>query len=506
MKQFFILFLTLTLLALTPAKTHSQSPASTQKPGQYLEIKPAADGKSFTITPKTTQESGWGLIELVNPKTNNVERVLYAGRISRETPVILHVDDKLKPGSYLLRLRDGVSLSYEKNIPRPDAPSGKWICPSVLILHNGCLFIGDSGLAVPEIVAKRSPQLTWATRDGKTVTGICARVEDGNALIIASDPALGVVPVDPEKQTPQLVAVAKDVQQQTADWRLQIKLNIPMIVKLGPDGQPVQNWAEKGFFRNVPNAGSGTMHGVAIDDAGCLYLSNESQILSIGTLGLLEKNGIGAYPGNPPRSLAASGPSKLYIIPYTGYAKLHVADRTKPDSAANLYFISPFRNGSWTTNALAADNDANLYQVDSTGNLVKYIDNGKTVEEKYFITPEPLLCYLGGISLSKGLIWGAARGPGPGPFWDSGGGGEIALFFDNSQSLSLVTRIGTPGQNTDPIEFLNPRATAMTPDHKHLYVAEDGLPNTDGPPGNARISRFKIKANLEDSAPIQIGK
>ncbi len=500
MKQTILLAVILILTLFTPI--HAQPP----KPGQSLDIKPSADGKSFTITPRATQDAAWGLIELVNPKTGNVERVLYAGRISRETSIAFTPDVSIKPGEYLLRLRDGITLAFDRPVLRPDSPTGQWVNPTHLAWHNGFLFIGEAGFNTPEIVAQRSPELTWATRDGKTVKGICARVEEGNALIIASDPALGVVPVDPDKQAPDVTVVVRDVQKQTADWRALIKFQRPFIIKLGPDGKPASNWGDHGYCRDAPIY-PGTMHGLTADENGSLYMPyNDASTVVIGPLGLLEKRNVGDFTGNAPRSVAAAGPKKLYVVPYTGYLKLFVCDRTLDGAAANLYTVSPFKNGSWITNCIAADASGNVYMADPHGTLTKYTDTGKTVEENYVSTPDPVPQQLGGISLSKNLVWLAAHGPGPGPFWDSGGGGEVLLFYDSGKSLSLLARFGTPGLNTDPIEFLNPRATLMTPDHKQLYVAEDGLPNTDGPPGNARVSLFKIKAAFEDATPIQIPK
>jgi hypothetical protein len=509
MKQTLLLALALTLLLFT-TQARAQS-TSASKPTHALDIKTSPDNKSFIITPKSTQDASWGLIEVVHAKSGNVARVLHAGRITRDTSITFTPDSSLnlKPGEYVVRIRDGISLAFDKPIPRPDSPDGKWVNPTHLALQNGFLYIGEAGAAIPEIVAQRSPELTWNTRDGKTVKGICARVEDGNALIVVTDPAtstVSVVPVDPGTQTPAASAVAMDVMKQTSDWRALIKHSQPFVVKLGPDGKPASNWGNQGYWRDIP-VSSGVMHAMALSDDGNLYMpAGDNTVQYAGPLGLREQRNIGDFTGTAPRSLAVAGSSKLYVVPYTGYTRLFAADRTKTGAAANLYNVTPFRNGSWITNSITADDQGNIYMADEPGNLVKIVDTGKTLEEKYVHTAEPKFYGLGGVNLSKGIITAAVHGPGPGPFWDSGGGGEIALFFDDGKALKLLARIGTPGQSTDPIEFLNPRSVVITPDHKYLYVAEDGWTNTEGPPGNARVSRFILKSTLEESVPLQINK
>ena len=105
---------------------------------------------------------------------------------------------------------------------------------------------------------------------------------------------------------------------------------------------------------------------------------------------------------------------------------------------------------------------------------------------------------------SAGLVWVAAHGPGPGPFWDSGGGGEVLLFCDDGSKITLIECFGTPGVAANRLEFLNPSAVVMTPDHQELWVVEDGLANADGPPGNARVRHFKIRAAHSEEAPLEL--
>ncbi len=501
------LTLLLALLAFTAAAYAQPSP--TPKPPKpvthALDVKPSADGKSFTITPNTIEDTTWGLIELINAKTGNVERVLHAGRISLETSITFTPDAALNlKNDYLIRMRDGISIAFDKSIPRPDSPDGKWVSPSHVLLQNGFLYIGEAGAPTPDLVPKRSPELTWNTRDGKTVKGVCTLVENGNANIIPTDLTPAYVLVDPGTQSPAASAVAMDVQKQTTDWRNLTRFNQPFVVKLRPDGTTAPNWGDRGYWRDGPWS-PGNMAALAVDDGGSLYAPARDVTIDVaGPLGMLEKRTVGLWAA--PRSVAVAGPTKIYSLPVTSFQRFYSGDRTKTGEAANLLAISPFRNASVITNCMAADAAGNIYFADAENNLVKCVDTDKAIEEKYLVNPEPKLFGLGGVSLSKNLIWAVAHGPGPGPFWDSGGGGEIALFHDNGKALTLLARYGTPGQNTEQLEFLNPRSIVMTPDHKYFYLAEDGAPNSDGPPGNARVSRFTIKAILEDAIPLPLTK
>src|SRR6185436_11985001 len=95
----------------------------------------------------------------------------------------------------------------------------------------------------------------------------------------------------------------------------------------------------------------------------------------------------------------------------------------------------------------------------------------------------------------------ACHGPGFGPYWDSGGGGEIVLYWDDqdAKKLKIILRYGAPGSGDAPTEFLNPASAVMSRDQTDLWVTEDGLQNREGPPGNARVRRYIIKsAQTED--------
>jgi hypothetical protein len=50
---------------------------------------------------------------------------------------------------------------------------------------------------------------------------------------------------------------------------------------------------------------------------------------------------------------------------------------------------------------------------------------------------------------------------------------------------------------------MNPSSAVQTPDHLELWVVEDGLPNGDGPPGNARVRKFRITSAKSEEAPLE---
>ena len=125
-----------------------------------------------------------------------------------------------------------------------------------------------------------------------------------------------------------------------------------------------------------------------------------------------------------------------------------------------------------------------------------------------------------------GLVMVAAHGPGYGPFWDSGGGGEVVLFWDDMQgkAIRLISRWGEPGvaasepvakstgpDRSDPkvaralpMNFLNPSSAALSPDHLDLWITEDSLNNVEGPPGNARVRRFKLNATRTEEIELDL--
>ena len=89
-----------------------------------------------------------------------------------------------------------------------------------------------------------------------------------------------------------------------------------------------------------------------------------------------------------------------------------------------------------------------------------------------------------------------------GPQWDIDGG-EVVLLWDDGEIIQLVQRFGLPGVAANNLQFMNPSAAVQPPDHLALWVVEDGLPNGEGPPGNARVRKFRITSSKSEEAPLE---
>ncbi len=101
----------------------------------------------------------------------------------------------------------------------------------------------------------------------------------------------------------------------------------------------------------------------------------------------------------------------------------------------------------------------------------KIHDTGKEIKEGYLASTDDKMYAPMGLLAGGSLVWIADHGPGPGPFWDSGGGNEIILFWDNGEKLVLLERYGTGGKARDRLEFINPCATVQSPDHMEFLCS-----------------------------------
>jgi hypothetical protein len=483
---------------------------------RMIDIKPSEDGKGQTITVRSKQDSGFALVELVNTKTKAVERVLYAGTISDSVTVHAFADDRLKPGTYMVRVRDGIDVVLDKVIDRPDTKDGKWVNPSGLCLQNGAIYVVDGGLETPALVLDPNPEKEWVNDKKEKVKGTFVTYTTAVADAVTIKPSdnpnvtltltLSFQPVD-------LQEFVKVQGQKQADWAALRAKRLPHIVKMNLDGSKVTNWGASGVL-DLAKTGipPGWLRTFVVDESGVGYLpSSGHHALRVGQLGIWDdKYTVGGWDNNPAgpvctvwvANLAAVGPKKLYI-PNNGYANAKIYDPTKPAFEGILFATAQARNFS-LPNAIAADAGGNVYMCDQSNLIVKLQDNGKAWTEKYFTDPELKLFLPTGITTSASLVLFGSHGPGPGPFWDSGGGGEFVILWDNGKELARVTRFGAPGFVLENKEFLNPSGIAITPDHSALIVAEDGMVNTDGPAGNARVTRWRLKHLVEDSAPVEL--
>ncbi len=197
----------------------------------------------------------------------------------------------------------------------------------------------------------------------------------------------------------------------------------------------------------------------------------------------------------------AMGPGRRLYLPNGGSFQIY--DRTKLGFEGFLYGI-PLDKMNYTglPRCIAADRTQSIcYIINRSSQIWKYEDTGKELKPLYASDGGEKLAYPTGPSASAGQIWVAAHG-GP-PLWDSEGH-EVALFWDNGAEIQLVERFGGPGKAEDKVQFMNPSTAILTPDHLALWVVEDGLPNDEGPPGNARVRRFHTEATQSAEAVVDL--
>jgi len=200
----------------------------------------------------------------------------------------------------------------------------------------------------------------------------------------------------------------------------------------------------------------------------------------------------------------ALGPDQRIYLHILDYGAIRVYDRTKNGLDGCLYSAAHNHAlGGSLPRCLAANRMGALYLCTSTKQILKLVDTGKELRTAYCSEPEPRMILPTGLSVSGDLIWVAANGPGD-PFWDSGNGEEVLLFWDNGEEIQLVEQYGKAGTGRDKLEFMNPSATAQSGNHLELWVAEDGMANPEGPSGNARVRRFKITSSESEEAVFNL--
>jgi hypothetical protein len=414
--------------------------------GSAITVEPVANPAGVRISVQPPTNGGWALVQIVDPATGNVLKTVHAGRIRPRDSHVVVASDQLPAGSYKIRYRQGVELTLAGDVKRPDPKQPTWLNPTDLVLSGPWIYILDSG----EKVETPTPEPT------------------------------------PEK-------LLKDA----------------CIFKMDRQGKPDPSFGEAG---RLALPGLWGLNAFVVEPGSTrLILSHLGHQVNV-----YDPNGkpteqiIGSWDGDPhgPKctvwcNAIALGHGNRIYIPAPGYGNGKVYDRTKNGFDGIMYrFEIPDVNG--IGRMICTDQKGAVYTSGSSNFITRYIDDGTTCKPAYKSDPELKLAKPTGGSASGDLTWWAAHGPGFGPYWDSGGGGEVVLFWDTGKELKLVDRYGIPGTAADKMQFLNPCAVIMDPTHNEVFILEDGTPNKEGPRGNARVRRFELKAKHSEEVTFEL--
>lgn len=412
-----------------------------------LSVEPGATEISIKVSP--VKPAAIGVLDLLDAKSGCCFRTLHAGSFSSSQTIVLKKSN-VTPGGYRLRYREGLTLAVDGSLALPGKE--KWQNPTDVFVAEKAVYVLDSGKTPPK-------------KEG---------AKNGTA--------------------------ENDLPPEETDR------GKPFIYKFQRDGKSDTSFGDRGRIGPVFQSAT-SLRCIAVDRAGMIYIGSGShEIMLLDSQGNRVGQTIGGWDSDPhgPKCTVwvnsfAFGPSNRIYIP-NGYGHMKVYNRTK-DKFDGVLHTTPLPNYIGMDRCVAADGDGAVYIINRSNQLHKFNDLGTSAKPGYISDPEAKLVCPTGPCAVAGLVWVACHG-GP-PLWDSDAG-EVVLFWDDGSALTLVERFGQPGKSADRLEFLNPSSIGQTPDGLELWVAEDGLTNDEGPPGNARIRRFRITASQTEEAPLEI--
>ena len=403
-------------------------------------------GIRISIDPKSS--AGWSALQVVDAKTGVTLKTVHAGRFSATEAFAVVTSEALPAGPYKLRYREGVEPVLVGEVKRPDPKVRAWMNPTDLVLVGPWVYVLDGGVEVADKV-----------------------------------PAL-------------------------AEERI---LKQPYIFKMDRDGKLDPSFADGG---RLALPGLYRFRSFAVDPvSGKLFVGTGSHAIRVYEAdGKPTQQLIGGWDSNPAgpvclawcNSLALGWKDRIYI-PLPGYGNGKTYDRTK-EGFAGVVYQWKITDVNGTQRTLCSDMHGSVYYAGMSQRITRMVDDGKSLLPEYQSKLDAKLCHPTGGSASAGLTWWACHGPGFGPFWDSGGGGEVVCFWDNGKELKLLGRYGVPGTRGDEMEFINPSAAIMDATHSELWVVEDGQANDEGPKGNARVRRFALKARYSETVDFSLPK
>lgn len=489
----------------------------TASPAGLVTAERLADGSAYEVRARPARRYQIALLELVDAKTGVPLRVLFAGRMDQTQYVRLADDGSIPPGAYLLRYREGLSLEFEAMLKRPvgadpeNADGGGWVNPVDLALAGDKLTVFDAGR--PPSPLDPAEERRWHLPGDQWVTARYVSRDDANttATLTTAD-GQSITATIAELDNDDRAAIDQYEAKRAAWAERRLRTEWPALLRLNLDGTADTTFGEGGWAKVAESEGQYGLRGIAVDESGTIYIGSGGHSVRVfSPTGERTDREIGGWDGEPhgpkctpwANSVAVGPGNKLYIP--NSYGNMKVYDRTKAGFDGILYHTTLAGGGGALPRAGACDALTHVvYVVNSSHAVERYVDDGKSIAHAYTAKADFRTPIATGPYASGGLIWIAAHGPGYGPYWDSGGGGEVVLLWDNGQSIELVDRFGYPGVETEELAFLNPSAVVMDQTHRTVWVAEDGQANPDGPPGNARVRRFRLHAVHTEELPIEL--
>jgi hypothetical protein len=449
-----ILIASLTVVLLITSPENAISATSS-----LLKVERLPDGSGAHIQVFPSSLVGPGLLELLDARSGHCVRTLRAGSFSNGEKVSVEKGPRLPSGNYRVRYREGIALEWETLL----IPAGqrKWLNPQALTMNRKAVYVLDCG--IPRIPSHK-------ITDGSTAAEV---------------PATGET----------------------------------CLYKFLTDGKADETFGDQGrvILSDKPTTYPHSF--MAVDEDGAFFMSSKSNydVTSLDPSGDPTNQLIGGFAGSgsdpfSPKNTVwvrnvTVGSGKLIYI-FSGCGMIRAYDSTQSGTRGFRYGVKTKGKIEGDCRSMTSDRRGAIFIVTNSKLIQKYEDTGQELKEgsssRPPSKPSDKIYVPTGLSAAGDLIWVADHGPGPGPFWDSGGGHELVLFWDNEKELQLVERFGTPGLSAQKLQFHNPCATAMTPDHLQLWVAEDGLPNDDGPPGNARVRKFRITSCASEEIPLDL--
>lgn len=488
--------------------------ATSRAESKWLRVERTADPAGVRVDVDPGKGTGLALLQVVDAATGEVVRTLHAGPLTQaQSFTVAGGPAGLPAGTYKARYRGGVEVAFDAAIKRPDAKVPNWLNPTDVTRVGDAVYVFDAGELVPETRPEFLNEMTVNTlKEKQVITGRFSSVKDdvlcmldkvGNGQYVSN---FSIV------LTPESIALVKKMEKGWHEMLAKRRERGPRIFKMDRGGKADTSFGENGALVLDP-----AIHlyyrafGVDPASGNVLIGSGGHELLVFDRAGKPTPQTIGGWEAPPldskwctpgPTSFAF-GPNNRIYIPGGPYANGKVYDCTKSGHDGILYpFVLPECEG--LDRYICGDGRGAFYTCGRAEQVTKHFDDGKAVKIVSTTTPELKLARPTGGCAGGGLVWWVCHGPGYGPFWDSGGGGEIVMFWDAGSELKLIDRFGVPGLAEDAVEFLNPSAVSVNAQQTEMWITEDGGVNKDGPKGNARVQRFLITARDAEEVLIEI--